>query len=90
VEAHRVVRRRGFHIFETIGSTDGGEIVSLASRRDKLYPKNIPDTNFFYGLNRPQSYSEAVRIRSIRNAMTLLGIEPATFRLAAQWLNQLC
>jgi hypothetical protein len=37
--------------------------------------------------SRPQGHSAAGRIMSIKNPVTRLGIEPATFRLVAQCLN---
>jgi hypothetical protein len=43
VEAHRVVRRRGSHIFYTFGLTDGGEVVSLTLR-----PSFTPDEDSWY------------------------------------------
>ena len=38
---------------------------------------------------RPQGHSAAEGIMSMKNSVTLSGIEPATFRLLAQCLNQL-
>jgi hypothetical protein len=45
VEAHRVVRRRGSHIFLDNRFTDGGEVVSLM-RRPPFTPRKIPGTHF--------------------------------------------
>jgi hypothetical protein len=39
VEAHRVVRRRGSHIFLGNRLTDDGEVVSLTRRPAALYPQ---------------------------------------------------
>jgi hypothetical protein len=46
VEAHRIARRRGSHIFLDNGLTDGGEVASL-TRRSPLTPTKIPGTSFF-------------------------------------------
>ena len=40
------------------------------------------------GLVKPQGHSAAGRIISIKIPVTKLGIEPATFWLVVQWLNQ--
>jgi hypothetical protein len=45
VEAHRVVRRRGFHIFLDNRLTYGGEAVSLM-HRPHFTPREIPGTHF--------------------------------------------
>jgi hypothetical protein len=52
--------------------TDGGEVVSH-KRRPPFTPKKIPDTHFFQRLSRPQVYSAAGRIRSIKNPNDLIG-----------------
>jgi hypothetical protein len=46
VEAHRVVRRRGCHIFLDDRLTDGGEVVSLTRRPSFTPPRKIPGTHF--------------------------------------------
>ena len=53
-----------------------------ALRIGHLYPQG---THF----SRPQDYSAAERIISIKITVAPWGIEPATFRLVAQCLNQL-
>jgi hypothetical protein len=59
-----------------------------ALRTGRLYPSgNIPGTHFFYRLKlmatmRPEELCE------LKISMTSSGIEPATFRLLAQCLNQ--
>jgi hypothetical protein len=53
--------------------------------------RKIHGTHFSYRLSRPQSHNAAGRIRSIekwKKPMNSSVLEPATFRLAAQCLNQ--
>jgi hypothetical protein len=85
VEANRVVRHWWSHSW----LTDGSEVVSLM-RRLPFNPRKIPGTHFCYGLSQPLGHWEAGRIRSIKNAMTSLGIESTTFQLVAWCLNQRC
>jgi hypothetical protein len=69
--------------------TDGGEVISPT----RFTPKNIPGTNFCWGLSQPQGHSPSgwkdyVNCKKKKkNPITLS--EPATFRLVAQRLNQL-
>jgi len=56
------------------------------THRPLLPPGNIPGTHFCQGLSQPQGNSAAGRIMSMKNSDQ---IEPATFRLVAQCLNQL-
>ena len=67
------------------------EVVKLSALgTGHLYPSgNIPGTHFRQRLSRPQGNSAAGRIKSMKNSNDTSGIEPATFRLAAQCLNQL-
>jgi hypothetical protein len=44
VEIHEVVRRPGFHIFQTIGSHMAARLLAL--RPDPLNPQNDPGTDF--------------------------------------------
>jgi hypothetical protein len=44
-EAHRVVRRRGSHIFYTLDSQMAVRLSALIAGRD-LRPRNFPDTVF--------------------------------------------
>jgi hypothetical protein len=61
MKAHMVVRRRGSH-FQDKWLTDGGKVVSL-KHRPPFTPKNIPGTQFFERLIRPQVHSAAGGIR---------------------------
>jgi hypothetical protein len=47
MEAHRVVRRRGFHIFKKIGSQIAVRLSALRAGRP-LLPKKIPGTHLFF------------------------------------------
>jgi hypothetical protein len=73
------MRRRGSHIFQTIGSQMA---VRSALRADRpLPPRKIPGTHFCQRLSRPQGHSSAGRIRYIEKN-TSSGLEP-TFRFVA-------
>ena len=63
------------------------KVVRLSAlRTGRLYrPGNIPGIHFCWRLSRTQGHSATRRIMSV----TPSGIEPATFRLVAQCLNQL-
>jgi len=62
---------------------EGGKVVS-PTHRPPLPPRNIPGTHFCKRLSQPQHNSAAGKI-----PVTPSGIELATFRLVAQFLNQL-
>ena len=67
---------------------EGGKVVS-PTHRPPLPPGNIPDTHFCYRLRQPQGHGAAGKIITMKIPMTSSGIEPASFRLVARWLNQL-
>jgi hypothetical protein len=62
-----------------------------ALRTSRLYlPGDIPGTHFCYRLSRTSGNSAAGSINQWKVPMTLSGIEPVTFQLVVQCLNQLC
>ena len=85
LEWPRGSRRLRFPDFVTTAQ-DGGKVVSL-THRPPLPPGNTPGTHFCLRLSRPQGHSAIGRIMSMKNPMTLAGIEPETFRFVAQHLN---
>jgi hypothetical protein len=54
-----------------------------------LLPGDILGIHFFQSLSLHQGHSAAGRINSIKNANDTSGIEPVTFQLTPQYLNQL-
>ena len=78
-------RKLRFRDFKTTAQ-DGGKVVSL-THRPPSPPGNAPGTHFCYRLSRPQGHSAIGRILSMKNPLTLAGIEPATFRFVAQHHN---
>jgi hypothetical protein len=83
VKTHRVVRRRGFHIFSLDKRlTDGGKIVSLTR-----LPPFTPPGRFLVPISfRGWVYSKAiVRLERLGQLIksTSWGLEPATFHLVA-------
>ena len=52
-----------------------------------LPPGNAPGTHFCYRLSRPQGHSAIGRIANEKFPITPCGIEQATFRFVAQYLN---
>jgi hypothetical protein len=71
MEVHKVVTRRGSHIYLDNRLTDGGE-VSL-TRRPHFTPRKITGTYFYYRLSRLQSHNAAGRNRSIEKLNDLIG-----------------
>jgi hypothetical protein len=88
VEAHRVVRRRGSHIIETIGSQMA---VRLSAPRDgrTLLSGRLLVLISVRGWVDLRAMMRLEGLGKLRNPVTWSGIEPATFRLVAQCLNQL-
>jgi hypothetical protein len=70
VEALRVVRRRGSHIFrQSAHRCRWGQPYAPA-----FNPKDIPGTHFCYRLSRPQGHSAAGRIRSLEKSNRTLDL----------------
>jgi hypothetical protein len=68
---------------------DGAKFASL-THRPHLLPGNSTVTHSCYWLSRPQGHSAIGRITSMsteKNPLTPSGIEPATFRFVAPYLN---
>jgi len=66
---------------------DSNKFVSL-THRPPLPPGNTPGTHFGYSLSHPQGHSAIGRILyQLKIPMTPAGIETATFRFVAQYLN---
>jgi hypothetical protein len=68
MEAHRVVRRRGSHVFQTIGSQMAVRLPAL--RAGRPLP---PGIFMLQRLSRPQGLGAARRIRSIEKSKDLIG-----------------
>jgi len=65
---------------------DGGRLSAL--RTGHLHPQEIILVLISVKrLSRPQGHSAIGRTLSMKNPLTLAGIEPATFRFVAQHLN---
>jgi hypothetical protein len=89
VEAHRDVRRRGFHIFQVIGSQMAVRLSAIGAGR------SLPLGRFqvlisVRGLVETKALVRLEGLGQLKNAVASLGIEPVTFRLVAQCLSQLC
>jgi hypothetical protein len=59
MEAHRVVRQRGSHIFLDSRLTDVGEIVSLTRRPTALYPQKDSWSSFLLEAESTPGHSAA-------------------------------
>jgi hypothetical protein len=71
MEAHRVVRGRGSHIFQTIGSKMAVRLSALCAGRP-LHPGRFLVLISVKGWVDPQAYSAAERIRSIEKSNDLI------------------
>jgi hypothetical protein len=71
MEVHKIVRRRGSHIFYTIGSLMA--VTSALRAGGPLLPRKIPGSHFCWGLSRPQGHSAAGRIKLIEKSKDLIG-----------------
>ena len=69
---------------------EGGKVGSPMHRPPLPPQANIPGTHFFSRLSQTQGHSAAGRIIGMKNSSDTMEIETATFRLVAQYLNQLC
>jgi hypothetical protein len=64
MEAHRVVRRRGSHIIQTVGSQMAVSLSALRAGRP-LPSRKIPGIHLCWRLSRTQGHSAAGKSRSI-------------------------
>jgi hypothetical protein len=71
VEAHRVVRRRGSLVFQTIGSQMAVRLSVLRAGHPFILRK-VPGTHFSSRLSRPQGHSVAGSIKSIEKSSDLI------------------
>jgi hypothetical protein len=83
-----VVRRRGSHIFSTIGSQMAVMSFSCACRPSP--PERFIVLIFVRALVDPRAMVRLEGLRQLENHVTSSEIEPATFLLVAWFLNQLC
>jgi hypothetical protein len=85
VEVHTVARRRGSHIFYKIGS---GMMVRLSALRASRPTPSPKEESWYYRVE-PRAIVRLEGIGKLKNPITSSGNEPATFRLVAQFFNQL-
>jgi predicted RNA binding protein YcfA (HicA-like mRNA interferase family) len=81
-KVYRVVRRRGSHIFYTIGSQMAVNLSNIRTVRP-LHPRKISGTHLYKRLSRLQDNVAAGRVRSIEKSSDLIGTRSPTFRLVA-------
>jgi hypothetical protein len=82
VKAHRVLRCRGFHIFYTIGSRMVVRLSAIRAGRP-LPPGRFLVVISIRGCVDPRDIMRLEGSGQLKNPVTSLGIEPATFRLVA-------
>jgi hypothetical protein len=86
VEAHRFLRRRGFHIFLIIDSQMAMRFLALRVGR-RLSPRKIPGTHFSQRLSRPRGHNAAGRIVSIEKSNDLTGNRTRNFPACTNQLS---
>jgi hypothetical protein len=79
MKAHRILRRRGFHIFYTIGSQMAVRLSAPRAGR-LLHPRKIHGTHSVRGWVDPRAIVRLEWLGQLKNPTTSSGIEPATFR----------
>jgi hypothetical protein len=83
VGAYRVVRCLDNQL------TDGGKVVSPMHQPrftpQKHYYFSAPGTRFCYRLSKLQGLARLEGLGKVKNSMTSLGLQPATFRLVAYY-----
>jgi hypothetical protein len=87
MEAHRVLRRRGSHIFYTIGSQMAVRLSAL--RAGRYLPGRFLVLISVRDWVDPGAIVRLEGLGQLKNPMTSSGIEPAASRLVAYCLNQL-
>jgi hypothetical protein len=78
--AYMIVRKQGFHIFQTIGSKMA---VRLSACPHFTPPEIFSGTNFCYRLSKPQGHVAAGRLGKLKKSVTSSGKEAANFQLVA-------
>jgi hypothetical protein len=90
VEAHMVVRRRGSHIYYTVGSQMAVRLSALRAGR----PPFTPQEDFWYSFlleaeSIPGGIVRLERLGQLNNPIISSGMEPGTFRFLVYFLDQL-
>jgi hypothetical protein len=80
---HNVVRRRGSHIFQTIGSQIAVRLSDLRTGRP-LTPRKIPGTHFCYRLSQTHGHSAAGRVRKVEKNSEIRNLDPAVCNIVPQ------